>query len=126
MKWMKWLPVVGSVGILAMAGYGDEEDNSPAAPLSSDDIAGTWEIGDGSFTVTYRANGTYVDESGDGGLYWSLYGDTLALSISDNPIYLYTVSLKGSNRMILSPICSEWSVLIRDDCPGDSGEFKRL
>jgi len=71
-------------------------------------------------------DGRYVDGDGNGGLYWSLYGDTLALSISGNPIYVYTVSLKGNNGMILSPICSEWSVLTRDDCSESSGEFKRL
>jgi hypothetical protein len=127
MKWTKWLSVGIAVGMLATAGCGDDKNsNSPVAPSSSDDVVGSWEYSDGSFSIMYRSNGTYVDGNGDEGFNWSLEGDTIVLSISDSPIYVYKVLLEGDNKMTLTPVCSDWSIVIRDSCPESPGEFKRL
>ena len=78
-----------SVGVV---GCGDD-DNPVKSNQDLDPVVGTWSNEDGD-SITFRSDGTYVDDEGDEGT-WSLVGDQLTIAYNDQDYGSATLTLNS-------------------------------
>ena len=116
MKWLKvFLTLTVSVGLLSIVACGDDDDDSPTGPSTSD-LTGTWEDDEG-YLITFKDGGKLEDEEGMEGT-WVLNGDKLTITMESYDIvasFVMTISISG-NKMTATTDCN--SITFTSDLEG--------